>query len=215
MFTGIIEGQAKVVSMKGGSAGWLLTVELPSEADGPVIGESISINGACLTVTRFRGHSVDFDLSPETARKTTLNALKTGQKVNYERALRPSDRMGGHFVTGHVDAVGQVARIKKEGEAWKIEISVDRPLLRYFAEKGSVAVDGISLTVGGLDKSSFIVYIIPHTFERTNIMEWKAGSKVNVETDILAKYVEKALSKSGGVTMKSLANAGFTEGDGD
>jgi riboflavin synthase len=215
MFTGIIEGTAKVAGLKVREVGATLTVAMPVPQEPYVIGESVAIDGACLTVARMNGAECAFELSSETLRKTTIGEMKRGRRVNYERALKPSSRMGGHFVTGHVDCVGEIASVRREGEGLKAGIRIENALLKYLAAKGSVAVDGISLTVAGLDKTGFIVYIIPHTLSVTNMDEWKAGRRVNVETDILAKYVERAIGKTGGVTLEGLARAGFTERNGD
>jgi riboflavin synthase len=156
------------------------------------IGDSIAVNGVCLTATTDQG-SIVFDVSPETMKSTNLGELKVNQKVNLERALRLSDRLGGHIVTGHVDAVGKIRERRPEGEYTFYTFDAPPEVLRYIVKKGSVAIDGISLTVTGLDSGSFSVAIIPHTLTATNLGDKNKGSSVNIEIDIIGKYVEKFL----------------------
>ncbi len=173
-------------------------------------GDSVSVNGVCLTVTKPAG-DISFDISPETMRRTNLGELKIGDRVNLERALRLSDRLGGHIVTGHVDGVGTIRGKSPVGEYIFYTFESPAEILKYIVKKGSIAVDGISLTVVELDSSSFSVAIIPHTLTATNISDKRVGDKVNLEVDIIGKYVEKFLSKKDSDTslMKLLKKKGF------
>ncbi len=175
------------------------------------VGDSISVNGVCLTVTHKREAMMSFDLSQETLRTTNLGSLRRGDVVNLEPSLRPTDRLGGHIVTGHVDAVGVVRGIRRIGETMEMEIQVPREVGRYLVKKGSVAVDGISLTVVDVGEESFRVVIIPHTARVTNIGQRRQGDRVNIETDILGKYVERFLSPGQGDErlMERLKEGGF------
>jgi riboflavin synthase len=188
MFTGLIEAQGKVVSMRRSSRGGRLTVASP--LDGLEIGDSVSVNGACQTVAQLKGDNFSCDVLPETLRVTNLGDLRTGSRVNLERALEAGARLGGHIVNGHVDGTGRVVRVIREPLG--LEIDAGRELGRYMVAKGSVAVDGVSLTIGP-DPSGgkFRVYIIPHTWESTTLGKAGPGSRVNIEVDILAKYVER------------------------
>lgn len=176
------------------------------------IGDSIAVNGVCLTATTDK-KDIIFDVSPETMRSTNLGELKVNQKVNLERALRLSDRLGGHMVTGHVDAVGKIRERRPEGEYTFYTFEAPSEILKYIVKKGSVAIDGISLTVTGLDSSSFSVAIIPHTLTATNLGDKKKGDTVNIEIDIIGKYVEKLLGNAG--NKKDLGSllkeSGFTD----
>jgi riboflavin synthase len=155
------------------------------------LGDSICINGTCLTVTALDGDTFTVDTVPETLRRTNLGTLVAGSPVNLERALPAGGRMGGHFVQGHVEGVGRIASIQPENEAWLVRIDAPPELMRYIVEKGFITVDGMSLTVVSRDDRGFTLTIIPYTFENTNVRERKVGDTVNVETDILAKYVEQ------------------------
>jgi len=163
------------------------------------IGDSISVNGVCLTATT-AGRTLLFDLSPETVKSSNLGELKTNEKVNLERALRLSDRLGGHMVTGHVDTIGAIKDRREAGEYTLYSFSASPEILKYIVKKGSVAIDGISLTVTGVDDRSFSVSIIPHTLTATNIGDKRRGDKVNIEVDIIGKYVEKLLAGGGGTS---------------
>ena len=173
-------------------------------------GESVSVNGVCLTVVKCNG-DMSFDVSPETMRSTNLGDLKVNDSVNLERALRLSDRMGGHIVTGHVDGTGKVVNRRPAGEYTFYTFETSPEILKYIVKKGSVAVDGISLTVVDLDTGSFSVAIIPHTLTATTIGDRGTGDKVNLEVDIIGKYVEKFLGKKGSDSdlMKLLEEEGF------
>jgi riboflavin synthase len=162
------------------------------------IGESISVSGVCLTVVEFQSRSFTVQAVEETMRRTTLGLLQVGQKVNLERALRADARLGGHVMQGHVDAIGTITGVRPEGEGWWVTIEPPLELMRYLVGKGSVALDGISLTVANVAYSRFSVAIIPHTREVTTAGQWEPGVQVNIETDIIARYVERFMSWSTG-----------------
>jgi riboflavin synthase len=186
---------------------------------GTRIGDSIAVNGACLTVVILKGRRFSVDVAPETMQRTVLGSVKIGQRVNLERALRLSDRLDGHLVAGHVDGIGTIHARKTLANAIVITISVSQSLSRYMIEKGSVAVDGTSLTINRCDNASFDVSIIPHTAEWTTIGLKKVGDAVNIETDMIGKYVERFLSggsvdsntgaSDGGINMALLTKSGF------
>ena len=167
MFTGLIRELGTAVSLRRKAAGAALAVKAPLISREIVLGGSVAVNGACLTVTRINGDLLDFDLSDETLESTTLGGLKPGERVNLEPALKAADPLGGHMVTGHVDAVGRMRSRKKTGEMYKIEVECPREVLKFLVEKGSVAVDGISLTVVDVLADSFTIVIIPHTAQNT------------------------------------------------
>lgn len=179
------------------------------------LGESIAVNGCCLTVVERDFETFVVDLSPETIQLTTLAGIRVGGAVNLERALLASARLGGHFVTGHVDGVGVVAAVINVGEGLNLQIAVAEPLLKYIAVKGSVAVDGVSLTVNSIDRTGFTVMIIPHTRDQTIVSEYVSGTKVNIEVDLVARYVERILNfpsggeHKGGLTRAWLADQGY------
>lgn len=189
MFTGLIESLGSITSVEKTSNGMRLSMK-PSTDMEVRIGDSIAVNGVCLTATT-DNKDIIFDVSSETMQSTNLGELKANQKVNLERALRLSDRLGGHIVTGHVDAVGKVKDKRQEGEYTFYTFEAPVEILRYIVKKGSVAIDGISLTVNGLDGRSFSVAIIPHTLTATNLGGKGKGDTVNIEIDIIGKYVEK------------------------
>jgi riboflavin synthase len=209
MFTGIIQdmGVIRKLTRKGEDA--LLEVQTALPVDDVKIGDSISVSGACLTVTVLGKQSFLFDVSAETLSKTTLGKLKAGSAVNLEKALRMMDFLGGHLVLGHVDCVGQI--IEKTARAGSIVfgITLDPAFSKYVVAKGSIAVDGISLTVNSCESSRFYVNIIPHTAGKTTLAGRKAGDTVNIETDILGKYVEKLLHPGRAVDMDFLREHGF------
>ena len=193
MFTGLIAELGTVERMAEGSTTCQLTVRARKILPGVKIGDSIAVNGVCLTVVHLRGDTFTADVMPETVRRTTLHQLQPGDKVNLEKALRPSDGLDGHIVQGHVEGVGTIQQIVPEGNALVYRIQTPRELLRYIVEKGSIAVDGISLTVTEADGMGFGVSLIPHTAKMTTLGYKSVGDTVNLETDILARYVEKML----------------------
>lgn len=213
MFIGIIEelGRIKGIKKKGGNTD--LTIEGRSTIEGTNIGDSISVNGTCLTVTEIKKNLFRVDVSPETLRSTNLGELRIGDRVNLERAARLSDRIGGHIVTGHVDGVGIISEKRTLGDSSFYRIEAPKEVLKYVVLKGSIAIDGISLTITDLTESDFGVVIIPHTSTITTMGFKKVGDKVNIEVDILGKYVERILlyREGKGITMDSLKEYGFTE----
>jgi riboflavin synthase len=198
MFTGIIEGTGKVLGLTASGAAGRLRVEMGAVAEGVRAGDSVSVDGACLTVARIGGRVAEFDVSAETLRVTTLGGLATGGEVNLERSLRVGDRIGGHFVLGHVDGVGRIERL--EAEAGQVALAVSAPpeILSGLILKGAVAVDGISLTPAGLAPDRFSVAVIPHTLDHTALRKKSAGDRVNLELDVIGKYVARFLSASRG-----------------
>lgn len=193
MFAGIIEhiGVVKSLARQGDSA--RMTVDIGPLAADAKIGDSINVSGACLTVTAISGGIASFDVSGETLARTTLGALKTGDAVNLERAMRADSRLGGHFVQGHVDGVGKIKKISRGQNDWTFEFSAPDDLRGQIVEKGSVAIDGISLTAASVTPEGFTVAVIPHTFENTTLGRKRAGDCVNIEADILGKYVRQFL----------------------
>ena len=191
MFTGIVEkaGVVKAVTPRG--KGWSLEVEAGEVAQGAKVGESIAVNGCCLTVTGVKGGVVTFDLLDETRSKTNLKALQPGVRVNLEGALRADGKVGGHFVTGHIEATAKVTKWGRAGQDWELEAEVPAGMERFLVPKGCVALDGISLTIGKVEGRRFNVWIIPHTHEVTTLRDRKEGDELNLECDLLAKYVEK------------------------
>lgn len=190
MFTGIIEEVGTVRAIKPGS----LELNATKVLEDVHLGDSIAVNGVCLTVTSFTSHSFCVDVMPETFRRTSLGSLSIGSKVNLERAMAANGRFGGHIVAGHVDDTGMISHTKKEGNAVWITVSTPDTLLRYIIEKGSITIDGISLTVAAVTDRDFSVSIIPHTGEETTLLGKKVGDLVNLECDMVGKYVEKLLS---------------------
>ena len=201
MFTGIVEEAGIVERIKPAVKAIALTVRANVTARGLEPGGSLAVNGCCLTAvkvsTRGKFKSVQFDLLQETWRRTNLQFAKAGSLVNLERPLRASGELGGHFVTGHIDGVGKIVRWERAGRDHMLDIAAPAEVMRYIVFKGSVAVDGISLTVAGVDKKSFRIWIIPHTYEITALRERKVGDAVNLEADLLGKYVEKFLAARG------------------
>ncbi|SDN38729.1 riboflavin synthase [Alkalicoccus daliensis] len=216
MFTGIIEEKGKVLSMQQTGEAIVLSVEAPTILKDVKLGDSISVNGVCLTVTSYTAEYFTVDLMPETVRGTSLRNIKEGSQVNLERAMAAGGRFGGHFVSGHVDGVGKIRSKESDHNAVYYTIEIPLELRKYFTMKGSVSVDGTSLTVFGLTDNSFTISIIPHTLEETVIGQKEAGDIVNVECDMLAKYVEELLlqrfqSENSPETMSEefLKNHGF------
>ncbi|MCC7344473.1 MAG: riboflavin synthase [Deltaproteobacteria bacterium] len=201
MFTGIVEGPGVVKKVESFQTHTRLEVECPFSLKGTKIGDSIAVDGCCLTATRLRGKTFSADISPETLRVTTLGRFKKGQRVNIERPLRLGDRLGGHIVQGHVDGVGVLAKKKfvaaKPDAYWLLEVQVPKALRPYMVDKGSVTVDGISLTVNAAKQDRISLCIIPHTQEKTTLVDKPLGAPLNLEADILLKYLEKMFKARG------------------
>jgi len=212
MFTGIVQDQGKIVSIEPTGEFVRLKFATAMSLDDVTVGDSICVNGVCLTVTHLeKGHGQFWaDASPETLRVSTLGSLRVGSVANLEKALRLGDRLGGHIVSGHIDGVGVITDKKPVGSGFSL--GVDAPSGRYLVEKGSVAVDGVSLTVNRVEQNRFWVMIIPHTSIRTGLTEKKIGDRVNIEYDMIAKYIEKFVSNqkmNAGITEDTLREYGF------
>ena len=193
MFTGLIEeiGVVQVIEINEKSS--RITVKAKSVIDGANVGDSISTNGVCLTISKLYSSSFTADVMAETMSRSNLSNLKTGQTVNLERAVKVGDRLGGHIVSGHIDGTGKITSYEKDDNAFWITIGSDEKMLKYVVEKGSVALDGVSLTVVYVDNDCFKVSIIPHTSQETTLLKISMGYKVNIECDVIGKYVEKLL----------------------
>jgi riboflavin synthase len=193
MFTGIVRELGRVAGIDGGDAGARLRIAAPATAPGVGLGDSVAIGGVCLTVVGVEGDEIAFDAVPETLSRTSLGSLAAGDDVNVEPALRAGEPLGGHVVQGHVDGLGHVRSVEPEGDGKRIWVDAPQDILRYCIEKGSVAIDGVSLTVAALDGDGFAVALIPHTLAETTLGTLSAANGVNLEVDILAKYVERLL----------------------
>lgn len=217
MFTGIIENKGKVLKVEYRGQEKRLTLQIPMDLTDLKLGDSININGVCLTVAEKRGQMIGLDLSPETLGKTILGELKEGDKVNLERALRLTDRLGGHIVTGHIDGIGVIIEKRRERDFFGLRIRIPQSISRYVVRKGSIAIDGISLTVNECRGEEIQITLIPYTLERTTLIDKREGDRVNVEADILGKYVEKALDRGVGkserVDLSFLKEHGFVESE--
>jgi riboflavin synthase len=211
MFTGIIAGTGKLLEKRTSGGGGTFRIEAAFDLDNPNEGESIAINGVCLTAYQITLRFFSADVSPETLSRTTLGALSVGDTVNMERALRLTDRLGGHIVSGHVDCVAQVLEKRPAGEFTLFTFALPERFGRYIIEKGSVTIDGISLTVNSWSGNRFSVSIIPHTLQATTLGRLRKGGKVNVELDIIGKYVEKLLS-AGPFASRSTVDDGVSSG---
>jgi riboflavin synthase len=214
MFTGIIEGLGTIAGIRAAGQGRRLTLQSDFSLQGTRIGDSIAVNGACLTAVQLSDRRFEADVSPETLAVTTLAEARAGERVNLERSLRLSDRLDGHLVAGHVDGTGVIAAREPAGNAVMVTIEVPEALTRYMIVKGSVAVDGVSLTVNTLAPGRFTVAVIPHTAALTTVGFKPAGARVNIETDMIGKYVERFLAAKSdpapaGVTLDLLARAGY------
>ena len=216
MFTGIIEEVGEITGLRQTGTSTVLGVRAKTVLGGTKIGDSIAVNGVCLTVVRLTGDGFDGDVMPETLRRTNLGKLKPKSRVNLERAMAADGRFGGHIVAGHVDGTGTITELKPEGNAVWVTVSAAPELRRYIVETGSITIDGISLTVAYVDDSCFKVSIIPHTGEETTLLTRTAGYEVNLETDIVGKYVEKlmqpakdAAKPKSGLSAEFLAQNGF------
>jgi len=211
MFTGIVEEMGTVKTLRRNAGGARLSIVASAVLAGTLLGDSVNVNGICLTVAEKENSEFSADIALETLSVSNIGELTSGQKVNLERALQLSARIGGHLVTGHVDAVGRIRERRQEGNSWRIFIEVPQMTLQYIVKKGSVAVDGISLTVAELDRTGFSIAMIPHTAKLTTLGFKAAGDSVNVETDVIGKYIEKLLSGrlEGGVNLELLKRTGF------
>jgi len=211
VFTGLIEDIGTVVKLEKRGEGALITISCSSVLDDFKKGDSVSVDGVCLTITRLQAQGFSVEASIETLRRTTLGNKRPYQKVNLERALRLSDRLGGHFVTGHIDGIAKIDNITPEGGSQRITFHIPQESVRYLVEKGSVAVDGISLTVNEVKVNHFSVNVIPYTVSHTSLTSKKVGDEVNIETDILGKYVEKLVTGEPGkrVDAALLSEHGF------
>lgn len=196
MFTGLVEEIGKVTRIERSGSACTITVAAEMVAEGIQLGDSVSINGCCLTVIDMSGKNLSFQAGEETLAKTSLGGLDTASPVNLERALRAADRLGGHYVSGHIDAIGHVASRRDQGDWAEFRVDVPRELTTQMANKGSIAVDGVSLTLVDVGDSDFSVALIPHTLQVTTLGRLEVGDVVNVETDILAKYVQQQLARS-------------------
>lgn len=214
MFTGIVEeiGTVKAVQRSGTSS--LIRIETKKVLSDIQLGDSIAVNGVCLTVTDFDGSTFQADVMNETLSRSSLGSLKTGSPVNLERAMSAEGRFGGHIVSGHIDGTGTISNIRKDGIAVWYTITASPHIMRYIIEKGSIAIDGISLTVAKVTDTSFSVSIIPHTAEQTILSQKSRGDTVNLENDMIGKYVEKLMKSAepedkSGIGMDFLAKNGF------
>lgn len=217
MFTGLIEEIGTMEGSENGEKSMKLTIGAKKVLENVKLGDSISTNGVCLTVTSFTNSSFTVDVMPETMRKTNLGKLKKGSLVNLERALKVSDRLGGHIVSGHIDGTGTIKEYKDEDNATWLTVETSGNVIKYIIPKGSVAIDGTSLTVVDTDKNSFRVSLIPVTKEETVLLKKRPGDEVNLECDIIGKYIERFLTFNGDdekqetsrIDMKFLADNGF------
>jgi riboflavin synthase len=213
MFTGLIEGICEVKLARRSAGGVQLTIELGKLAKESKIGDSIAVNGVCLTVTEFDGQLATFDVSSETLSKSTLGRLRPASQVNIERAIKATDRFGGHFVAGHVDGVATIKAIDSHGQFADMKFAVASALLEQMVVKGSVAVDGISLTIADMNENGFSVALIPETLKKTTLGNAKIGDVVNIETDMIVKTIkkqlEKILPKAERLTVEKLKAMGF------
>jgi len=194
MFTGIIQKVAEVKKVSRGADSAQLVLDLGELAEDVAVGDSVAVNGACLTATRIERGQAEFDVGTETMKLTTLGDLRSSSRINVELALRPEDRLGGHFVQGHVDGTGTVRDIREEPGEWRLKVGVSSELTGQMVKKGSVAVDGISLTVAELMPDAFEVSVIPHTLEATTLSDKRTGDRVNIECDMIGKYVRRLLA---------------------
>jgi riboflavin synthase len=194
MFTGIVREQGRVAAVEGGAEGVRLVVDAPATSGQAALGDSIAVSGVCLTVVAVDDGQVAFDAVPETLRRSSLAGLAPGDSVNLEPALRAGEPLGGHYVQGHVDGLGHVRSVEPEGDGQRMWIDPPTDLLRYLVEKGSVAVEGVSLTVAELDDRGFAIALVPYTLAETTLGALAPGAAVNLEADVLAKYVERLVA---------------------
>jgi riboflavin synthase len=194
MFTGIISAIGEIVSLEPRGGDVRLTINTGNLALGDVhLGDSIACNGACLTAVQLTGHGFVADVSVETLSLTTVGNWKTGSRINLEKAMQASDRFGGHIVSGHVDGIGEVVSLHEDARSWRFRIRAPRGLAKYIAHKGSITVDGTSLTINKVDGAEFELNIVPHTMTHTVMSDYRVGTKVNLEVDLVARYLERLL----------------------
>lgn len=210
MFTGIVEEVGVLQSVANGAKSAVLTVKAKTVLEGTKLGDSIAVNGVCLTVTGIHGDCFTADVMAETLRRSALGQLSRGSRVNLERAMAADGRFGGHIVAGHIDGTGTILSMQREDNAVWVEVGASDAILRYVIEKGSIAIDGISLTVARLTSTSFSVSVIPHTGQETTLLEKKVGDRVNLENDLVGKYVERLLGLSSGQNEGGDGNGGKT-----
>ena len=217
MFTGIVEDKGKVLKVDHRGKMKRLTLDVPFDLTEIQLGDSINIHGVCLTVVEKKGRAISVDLSPESLQKTTLSRVKEADQVNLERALRLSDRLGGHIVTGHIDGIGTITERRTEGNSLHLRVRIPQAVTPYVVQKGSIAIDGISLTVNEFGQDWIRLTLIPYTLQKTTLMEKKVGEEVNLEADILGKYVEKVLDRgrgtSKGIDLSFLKQHGFLKNE--
>ena len=219
MFTGIVEETGTVLFMDFSTNYGKLHIQAKKVLEGTKVGDSIAVNGVCLTVTQLKSDRFVADVMPETVHRSSLGALKSGSRVNLERAMAADGRFGGHMVSGHIDGTGTIKHIEKDGNAIRYQISASENILQGIVEKGSIAIDGISLTVASVNDKEFEISVIPHTLQETILADKREGAVVNLETDIIGKYVKRLLSfpaeaekqdqKESTITMDFLMRAGF------
>jgi riboflavin synthase len=195
VFTGIVRELGSVVEADEAGGGRALVIRAPGTATRTHVGDSVAVNGCCLTATAVDGDAMSFHAVPETIARTTLGALARDDAVNVEPALRAGEELGGHYVQGHVDGVGRIQSVEAEGEGLRVFVEAPEDVLRYCVEKGSITVDGVSLTVAELAEGAFAVALVPHTLEATTLSDLRPGQPVNLEADVLAKYVERLISR--------------------
>jgi riboflavin synthase len=195
VFTGIVQELGVLAGGEEAAGGRALVVRAPETAARTGVGDSVAINGCCLTATAIEGGEIAFHAVPETIARTTLGDLEPGDRVNVEAALRAGDELGGHYVQGHVDAVGRIQSVEAEGDGLRVFVEAPDDVLRYCVEKGSVTVDGVSLTIAELAQDAFAVALVPHTLAATTLAAAQPGQRVNLEADVLAKYVERLLPR--------------------
>jgi riboflavin synthase len=204
MFTGMIESVGKIVSKQPYGQGVVLKIDTGLDLSGDAIGHSVAVDGVCLTITKMKGSVFSAHASAETISRSTLGDIRPGAKVNIERALTLSSRLGGHFVLGHVDTMGKILQKDPAGESMRIKVGFERAYAKYVIEKGSIAIDGVSLTINDVYQDAFTVNIIEYTAQSTSLTPKSAGDRVNLEFDVLGKYVESLLNKDTGVSLKNL-----------
>lgn len=211
MFTGIIQSVGKVSAIAPNASGdWKLTLAVGKlDMSDVALGDSIAVNGVCLTVVAMSASSFVADVSNETLNVSAFKQLSVGSAVNLEKALRLADRLGGHMVSGHVDAVGQVKTIAADGASWRYAFTMPKEIAHYVAHKGSITINGVSLTVNEVSDSSFTVNLVPHTLQETNLVELRVGSVVNLEVDVIARYLERLLTGQSAKPQETKLTPGY------